>query len=64
MKIVVDWDLCEGNAYCVKAAPTIFRVDENDMLQLLIESPPEELRARAERAVRTCPKRAIVIVEE
>lgn len=63
MKIVVDWDLCEGNAYCVKAAPTIFRVDAQDKLHLLIEAPAEELRARAERAVRTCPKRAISIVE-
>ena len=64
MKVVVDWDLCEGNAYCVKAAPTMFRVDANDKLEVLIESPPEELRARAERAARTCPKRAISIVED
>ncbi|MFI5297025.1 MAG: ferredoxin [Polyangiales bacterium] len=64
MKVVVDWDLCEGNAYCVKAAPAVFRVDEKDMLQILLESPPEEQRARVERAVRTCPKRAIKIVEE
>jgi ferredoxin len=64
LKIVVDYDLCEGNAYCVKAAPAVFRVDENDHLQLLMASAPEEMRARVERAVRTCPKRAVSFVEE
>jgi ferredoxin len=63
MKVVIDWDRCEGNALCAKAAPAVFRVDENDQMQVILDAPPEEMRARVERAVRACPKRAISIVE-
>lgn len=61
MKIVVDYDLCEANAICMDIAPEIFKVDENDELQLLVENPPEELRSRVEEAVRLCPRQAISI---
>ena len=64
LKIVVDFDLCEGNAYCVKAAPSVFKVDDKDMLDILTPTVPEDMRARVERAARACPKRAITIVEE
>ena len=63
LKIVVDFDLCEGNALCVKAAPTVFSVDENDMLQILQDTVPEALRVAVETAERKCPKGAITIVE-
>lgn len=61
MKIVVDYDLCEANAICMDIAPEIFKVDENDELQLLVENPPEGLRSRVEEAVRLCPRQAISI---
>jgi ferredoxin len=61
MKIVVDYDLCEANAICMDIAPEIFKVDENDELQILVENPPEELRSRVEEAVRLCPRQAISI---
>ena len=61
MKIVVDYDLCEANAICMDIAPEIFKVDENDELQILVEKPPEELRSRVEEAVRLCPRQAISI---
>ncbi len=63
MKIVVDYDLCEANAICMDLAPEIFKVDDNDELQLLAENPPESLRAKAEEAVRLCPRQAISIEE-
>jgi ferredoxin len=62
LKIIVDFDLCEGNALCVKAAPTVFQVDETDMLQILQETVPEDLRVAVETAERKCPKGAITIV--
>ena len=37
VKIVMDWDRCEGNAMCVRAAPEVFKVDDKDMLQILVE---------------------------
>jgi len=61
MKIVVDRDRCEGNARCVELAPTVFRVDEQDQLQVLVEAPGPELRAAVEAAVARCPRQALMI---
>ena len=59
MKVVVDYDLCEANALCMDCCPEVFRVEEDDTLTILMESPPEDLRAKLEDAVRLCPRQAI-----
>lgn len=64
MKIVVDYDLCEANARCMEVAPDIFKVDEEDNLHILVESPGEERRAAVEEAVRLCPRQALSIQED
>lgn len=61
MKIVVNWSLCEGNGNCEGVAPELFELDDDDQLQVLDETPPEALRAKAEAAVRACPKNALSI---
>jgi len=61
MKIVIDWVRCEGNGACVVAAPELFDIDNEDMLIVLDEMPSEDKRAALERAVASCPRRAIVI---
>jgi ferredoxin len=63
MKVVVDLDLCEGNAKCVEAAPEVFKLGDNDQAIVLNENPGPELRAKVQRAVRTCPKQAIKLIE-
>jgi len=63
MRVVVDYDLCESNALCMAAAPEVFEVREDDLLYVLDENPPEELRDKVMAAVRTCPKNAISIVD-
>lgn len=64
LKVVVDYDLCEANARCMEACPEVFRVDDDDNLHVLIEHPPEALRAKVKEAERVCPRQAITIVEE
>ncbi|MDJ0865690.1 MAG: ferredoxin [Myxococcota bacterium] len=59
MKIVVDWDLCEANARCMEVCPEVFQVDDDDNLNILIESPGEELREKLVEAERVCPRQAI-----
>ncbi len=59
MKIKVDYDLCEANAICMQQAPDIFKVDEEDNLHILDESPGPELREKVESAVRLCPRQAL-----
>jgi ferredoxin len=61
MKIIVNWALCEGNGKCEEEAPELFKLDDEDELQVLNENPPEDLRAKAAAAVRLCPKNALSI---
>jgi ferredoxin len=61
MRVVVDFDLCESNALCMGLAPEVFEVRDDDLLYVLDENPPEELREKIQAAVRTCPKNAISI---
>ena len=63
MRVVVDYNLCESNAICMGIAPEVFELGDDDVLRVLDEHPPEELRARVEQAVRSCPKQAITLEE-
>ncbi len=63
MKVVVDYDLCEANALCMKAAPEIFRVEEDDTLTIKIDVVPEDLKEKAREAARLCPRQAITLEE-
>jgi ferredoxin len=59
MKIVVNYDLCEANAVCMRICPEVFRVDEDDQLEVKDPCPADELRGKVEEAVRLCPRQAI-----
>ena len=61
MRVVVNFDLCESNALCMGVAPEVFEVRDDDLLYVLNENPPEELRDKVLAAVRVCPKNAISI---
>jgi ferredoxin len=61
MRVIVDFDLCESNALCMKAAPEVFEVRDDDFLYVLQENPPEELREKVKAAERARPKTAIRI---
>ena len=64
MRIVIDRELCEANAVCMRVCPACFRVEEDDTTTILMEHPPEDLRGEVERAVRMCPRQAISLVED
>lgn len=64
MKIVVDWDLCQGHGTCVGEAPAVFVLDGEGNLVVLDETPPEEQRQRVANAVRFCPSYALKLEEE
>ncbi|PTL82407.1 ferredoxin [Vitiosangium sp. GDMCC 1.1324] len=64
MKIVVDWDRCEANGVCVRAAPEFFHLDEKDTLHVLNENVTPELRAKVEKAVRDCPRYALSLSDD
>jgi len=68
VRIVVDLDLCQGHAVCQSEAPEIFRVVDRPgdyaRVEVILERPPEELRAQANAAARYCPNRVITIAED
>ncbi len=64
MKIRVDYDLCEANAICMEQAPEVFKVDENDDLHILDETPAAALREKVEAAVRLCPRQALALDDD
>jgi ferredoxin len=60
MRVVVDWDLCQGHGACKTEAPEVFDVnDEKGVVIVLQECPAEALRAEVEAAVKYCPTRAL-----
>jgi len=61
MRVLVNRDLCEGNALCVKEAPEVFALGDDDQVILLIDNPDEALRAKVDRAVRRCPRNALAL---
>lgn len=65
MRVVVDYNLCETNARCVKVAPEVFQVDEEeDKMFIILDRPGEDLGGKVENAVRLCPKQALQIIED
>ncbi len=64
MKILVDWDLCQGHGTCVTEAAEVFQLNSKGDLEVLQESPPEELRAKVKAAVRLCPSYALSLLED
>jgi len=63
-RVEVDYDVCESNALCEAVAPDVFRLDDNDDLQVDDPTVTEENRGRVEQAVASCPKSALRIAED
>jgi ferredoxin len=62
VKIVLDGGRCEAHGECVVAAPELFDIGEEDeAARVLDASPGEQLRKKAEFAVRLCPVAALRI---
>ena len=64
MRVVVDHNLCEGNGRCVEAAPLVFELRDDERSYVLIQNPPQELRAQIQLAVTLCPRQAIRLIED
>jgi ferredoxin len=63
MRVVVDLDLCEGNAVCASVAPEVFVVGDDDLARVKVDPVPDALRAKVELAVRRCPRQALRIAD-
>lgn len=61
MQVTVDLTLCMGHGQCENAAPTVFHVSDEGLVELLQPTPPDELYPLVEDAVRLCPVEAISV---
>ena len=62
MKVRVDRDKCQGMAYCISAAPTVFELDEQNKAVLLDASSVDEDTLR--QAAESCPLDAIILEDD
>ncbi|HEY3141005.1 MAG TPA: ferredoxin [Acidimicrobiales bacterium] len=63
MRVEVDRGLCQGHGVCESEAAAVFAVSKKGDLTILDPTPPEELRAQIELAVKYCPTHALKIVD-
>jgi ferredoxin len=55
MRIVVDKEVCTGQAMCESIAPDLFRVNGGSQVDIQVAVVPDGRLALAERAVSCCP---------
>jgi ferredoxin len=60
--IVVDRGRCTGIGICESVAPEHFEVDDDGTLIVTRDSPDAAERDLVERAVRSCPARALSLL--
>ncbi|KKC04507.1 ferredoxin [Mycobacterium nebraskense] len=59
MRVVVDRDRCEGNAFCVNIAPEVFQLDDDEYAVVITDPVPVEQETLAEQAIEACPRAAL-----
>lgn len=63
--IHIDQVKCVGAGSCVLASPEVFDQREEDgIVVLLMDNPPENLIASVKKAAKLCPALAIVVEEK
>ena len=62
-RVEVELDLCQGHAMCALEAPDFFRVPKRGTVEILDAEPPEDARAEVQRAIESCPTRALFVTE-
>ena len=61
MHVLADRKRCDGYANCVVAAPDVFGIDDEGLVEVLAEEPPAHLHGDTEIAVGDCPVAALRI---
>ena len=62
MRVEVDMDICQSHGECCFAAPEVFQLGDDDVLQY-VEHPDESQRDAVEQAVLSCPVAAITLTD-
>jgi len=63
VKVSINQDRCIGSGQCVMIACEVFDQNEEGLVVLLDEDPPETVRNRVRQAAQNCPTRVISLTE-
>ena len=63
-RIVLAPGTCVVSGMCESVAPDLFEIDDDGDLQVLQPEPPVALLDLARQAARSCPTRALTVVED
>jgi ferredoxin len=64
LKVTVNRETCEGYANCVRAAPDVFDLDDDDLVVLKQDEPPDAQLSRVRRATYDCPTESISFTDD
>ena len=59
MRVVVDRDRCEGNAVCVRIAPEVFALDDDEYAMVTADPVPVAQETLVKQAIAECPRAAL-----
>lgn len=63
-KLKVSSERCQGHARCFVLAPETFTLDEEGYAQIIEGREHSHDKENVRKAMRSCPERAIEIIEE
>jgi ferredoxin len=63
LRVIVDRTACTGHGRCYGVAPDLFDADAEGFSALRLAEVPPGLEAQARLAERSCPERAIALVD-
>ncbi|MFE2046289.1 ferredoxin [Streptomyces sp. NPDC059477] len=59
MRVSAERDRCVGSGQCAMLSPEVFDQDDDGLVLILQEEPPEELREEVLQATDLCPARSL-----
>jgi len=63
VQVHVDKLVCEANQVCERIAPEVFRLDDDDELEILQPTLEPQLHDKVRDAVAKCPKQALSLTD-
>lgn len=63
MKVKVDKDLCSGDGICEELCPAVFKMNDDDQADVIVDVVPPEEEDAVREAAESCPEECIIIEE-
>jgi len=61
MHVEIDEETCQGAGFCVRVAPTVFQMGDDDIAVVLTPEVDPALHDDVDEAERLCPMGAVIV---